>query len=321
LFPDRIIGRLYRLSRGIPRRINVICDRALLGAYVQGKEKVDRKTLTTAAREVMGERTLSLKLRRHLRLAAAGLVIILCAAIAFALHENRSLFSITGTTGDVRAKEKVPEAKAVVLCWPDGLPLAQSRALAYEALFKQWQIPYRPDAKFSPCEQATAHGLHCLSGSVSLNGLLRLNRPAVLKLFNEKNRAFFATLISYSGGLATFSIGGKDIVTDADEIGRRWYGDYAMFWKTSLNYTGNIRPGHKGPEPAWIDKQLSLINGRKAQGGKDLSYDARLVNEVKKFQLTEGLVPDGVIGPYTLILLNNVSGNSGPALMVKREGG
>jgi general secretion pathway protein A len=322
LFADRIIGRLYRLSRGIPRLINVICDRALLGAYVQGKEKVDRKTLTTAAREVTGERNFPLKLRRHLRLVVAGLVIILCAVIALAFYENRLPFSISGTAGDVRAKEKLPEGKTVVLRWPDGQPLAQSRALAYAVLFKQWQIPYQPDAKSSPCEQATAHGLRCLSGSVSLNGLLRLNRPAVLKLFDEKNHAFFATLVSYSGGLATFSVGGKDIVTDADEIGRRWYGDYAMFWKTSLNYTGNIRPGHKGPEAVWIDKQLSLINGRKAkaQGEKDLTYNASLVNEVKKFQLNEGLVPDGVIGPHTLILLNNVSGNSGPTLMVKREG-
>jgi general secretion pathway protein A len=319
LFPDRIIGRLYRLSRGIPRRINVICDRALLGAYVQGKEKVDSKTLTTAAREVMGERTLPLKLRRQLRLAAAGLVIIVCAVIALAFYENRSLFPITGTSIDVTAKEKAPEVKTVALHRSDRLPVERSKTLAYQALFNQWQIPYQPNAKSSPCEQAAAHGLRCLSGSISLNGLLRLNRPAVLKLSDERNRTFFATLISYNDGLATFRVGDNNIVTDADEIGRRWYGDYALFWRTSLIYTDSIRPGHKGPELAWIEKQLSLINGRKAKGGKDLIYDAGLVNEVKKFQLTEGLVPDGVIGPHTLILLNNVSGNSGPALMVKRE--
>jgi len=161
LFPDRIIGRLYRLSRGIPRLINVICDRALLGAYVQGKEKVDRKTLTTAAREALGEKTFPLKLRRQLRLAVAGLVMILCAVIAVAFYENKSLFSITGTSGNLTAKEKTG-VKTVALRWPDGQPVARSRALAYEALFKQWQISYQPDAKSSPCEQATAHGLRCL---------------------------------------------------------------------------------------------------------------------------------------------------------------
>src|SRR5512140_2882513 len=53
LFPAALMGRLYRLSGGVPRLINVLCDRALLGAYVQGKERVDRKTLMQAAREVL----------------------------------------------------------------------------------------------------------------------------------------------------------------------------------------------------------------------------------------------------------------------------
>jgi len=44
--------RLHQLSGGIPRIINVLCDRALLGTYAQGKERVDRATLEQAAREV-----------------------------------------------------------------------------------------------------------------------------------------------------------------------------------------------------------------------------------------------------------------------------
>ena len=52
LFPAALMGSLYRLSRGIPRIINVLCDRALLGAYSQSKERVDRATLKQAAYEV-----------------------------------------------------------------------------------------------------------------------------------------------------------------------------------------------------------------------------------------------------------------------------
>jgi len=318
LFPDRIMGRLYRLSRGIPRLINVICDRALLGAYVQGEDMVDRKTLTRAAEEVLGEKTFPVKMRIRQHWVIAGIVVSACAIVALTFYA-KSLLSITGTSGTVTAKEKTADRMRKALRWPDGQPVSRSKALAYEALFKEWHITYQPDAKSSPCRQAMAHGLRCLSGSVSLNGLLRLDKPAVLKLFDEKNRAFFATLISYNDGLATFRVGDNNIVADADEIGRRWFGDYALFWRTPFNYTVNIRPGHKGDELAWIDRQLSLVNGRRVQG-KDLTYDERLVNEVKRFQLSEGLIPDGIIGPNTLILLNNVSGNSGPALMAKGEG-
>ena len=56
LFPDSLMKSLYRLSGGTPRVINVLCDRALLGAYVQAKERVDRATLKQAAREVFHNR-------------------------------------------------------------------------------------------------------------------------------------------------------------------------------------------------------------------------------------------------------------------------
>ncbi|MBI2276130.1 MAG: AAA family ATPase [Dechloromonas sp.] len=55
LFPTQVIERLYRLSGGIPRVANVICDRALLGAYVEGIDAVERPTLDRASREVLGE--------------------------------------------------------------------------------------------------------------------------------------------------------------------------------------------------------------------------------------------------------------------------
>lgn len=55
LFPANVMDRLYRLSRGIPRVANVICDRALLGAYVEGVDAVDRAILDRASREVLGD--------------------------------------------------------------------------------------------------------------------------------------------------------------------------------------------------------------------------------------------------------------------------
>ena len=55
LFPEQSIKRVYKLSHGIPRLINIICDRALLGTYVQNQHQVDVQTVNTAAEEVFGE--------------------------------------------------------------------------------------------------------------------------------------------------------------------------------------------------------------------------------------------------------------------------
>ena len=54
LFSDNALSNIYRYSGGIPRLINLICDRALLGAFVQEKEKVDEAILAKAASEVLG---------------------------------------------------------------------------------------------------------------------------------------------------------------------------------------------------------------------------------------------------------------------------
>jgi general secretion pathway protein A len=55
LFSDKALKRVYELSHGIPRVINVLCDRALLGAYVEEKDQVDPGIVVRAGSEVMGD--------------------------------------------------------------------------------------------------------------------------------------------------------------------------------------------------------------------------------------------------------------------------
>ena len=54
LFSDKALKRVYELSKGIPRLINVLCDRALLGAYVEEKDQVDPGIVGRAGSEVLG---------------------------------------------------------------------------------------------------------------------------------------------------------------------------------------------------------------------------------------------------------------------------
>ena len=56
IFTKRAIDSLYRHSRGIPRLINVIADRALLAAYTKDQRSVDVKLVSAAADEVFGVR-------------------------------------------------------------------------------------------------------------------------------------------------------------------------------------------------------------------------------------------------------------------------
>jgi general secretion pathway protein A len=46
--------RIHALSRGVPRRINLLCDRAMLGAYAAGRNRITGAMMDQAAVEVFG---------------------------------------------------------------------------------------------------------------------------------------------------------------------------------------------------------------------------------------------------------------------------
>ena len=52
IFSKKAINYIIKVSKGIPRVINVLCDRALLGAYAENRDHVNLKTMKKAATEV-----------------------------------------------------------------------------------------------------------------------------------------------------------------------------------------------------------------------------------------------------------------------------
>ncbi len=58
IFTARALSEAHRLSGGVPRVINVICDRALLGAYTQDQHRVTASMIRRSAEEVFGRRML-----------------------------------------------------------------------------------------------------------------------------------------------------------------------------------------------------------------------------------------------------------------------
>src|ERR1700733_1582911 len=55
-FSPGALNAVFRLSQGVPRVINVICDRALLGAYSLDRHRVTGALVRNAAAEVFGRR-------------------------------------------------------------------------------------------------------------------------------------------------------------------------------------------------------------------------------------------------------------------------
>ena len=81
------VQRIHALSRGVPRRINLLCDRALLGAYASGKPLVDVTIVDRAGAEVQGDLP-----PRHRRARARPARLRIGAALGLGIIAGAALF-------------------------------------------------------------------------------------------------------------------------------------------------------------------------------------------------------------------------------------
>ncbi len=64
--------RIYKVTRGVPRRINLLCDRAMLGAYARGTQRVTAAMVDEAAKEVFGSGHTRADMQRWMQRLLAG---------------------------------------------------------------------------------------------------------------------------------------------------------------------------------------------------------------------------------------------------------
>lgn len=64
MFTNGALKQVYKTSGGVPRLINVICDRSLLGAYSSNLKEVSKSVARRAAQEVLGSSIRRLRWRR-----------------------------------------------------------------------------------------------------------------------------------------------------------------------------------------------------------------------------------------------------------------
>jgi general secretion pathway protein A len=108
IFSKRSVDKIQRLSGGIPRLINVLCDRSMLGAYVEGKTQVDPKVVKKAAREVLAEVEYTKEEGGGFPWLAVALVLLVLIGLAAVFQPWQQRPATVASTPAV-AVEKLPE--------------------------------------------------------------------------------------------------------------------------------------------------------------------------------------------------------------------
>jgi general secretion pathway protein A len=354
LFTRAALRRLHRLTGGVPRMVNIICDRALLGAFVERRAKVGWGVLGRAAREVRGQQAAAVP-RWRLALLSSTLVGLLLGIVFWYPGGSGLLASLLPTVpGEVQASaeaslvaveplatqhepQPAPLIEVPVLTtlpsappsspgswrWPDGTDLGATEPLAYQALFQLWGVEYHPSGAPLVCQFSRVHNLGCLLQPADLDELLKLNLPAVINLFNAAGQSFFATLIGVepSTGLARLNIAGEVRTVELAEL-RSWMQQHQLvLWRMPPGYHVPLRPEARNALVPWLDAQMAWLQGLSPTTTRSEHYDQELQLQVLAFQHHYKLITDGVVGPQTLIQLSSLTDASIPQLTVTEPGG
>jgi general secretion pathway protein A len=334
-FDARALRLIHEYSRGVPRRINLLCDRALLGAYALGRGQVDRAIVDKAAAEVFDrERRARLRRRRRRvdRAVAWGLggasAAAAVAAVVYAsgaLRPNPSERAVAAAGASAPASAAVAVAASVAAAGSAPAPafltaadlplrfktLTYDEKEAWRALAPAWKVTLGDG---DPCVEAARSQLQCFRTSNSTLALIRqLDRPGIVTLHDAEDRPVYALLTGLTDRSATVRIGADTHAFSLVSLATLWRGDYATFWRAPPGYSGKLVDSTSGPLTTWFNTQLASVHG--ADGTPtDAPGEAAWKARVAAFQLSQGLKPDGLAGPTTFMQLNRATGLDEPHL-------
>jgi general secretion pathway protein A len=304
-FGEAAIHEVHRLSGGVPRLINVICDRALLGAYAHDKRRIDTRTVRVAASEVLG-RTVRPSYVRTLLWGAAVVGVASLAVGAWALigpvgSAPVAISSAPAPRPPAQVRETLPAKRlADVLADPT---LKSDKRAAFTAVYARWGVEY-PGQGGVACEAARSDGLECLYRSGTWNKLRRLGLPAIVQLVAPSGIKHYAAVTALGSDTATLEFADQTLTLPLTDIEQFWDGSFVVLWRAPARGLTSIGPTSRGKDVEWLRGRLAALDGRPIPTGKSDVYDYALRERVVAFQRSRSLVPDGIAGEETLTHLS-----------------
>ena len=313
-FDRGALKRVHRESRGVPRRINLLCDRALLGAYANGQGLVTRRIVDRAAEEVFPAAARPAPLwRRAVVAGAVGLVAgagLLAAATRVGEEPSPAPLPVAAP----RVPEPVPLMVAATQPVPAPSPtLLRDEQQAWRELGAAWKLPV-PDGE--PCEAFAREQVQCFSKNLNLAVIRQLARPGIVTLDAETGQPSYAVLTRLTDSTATLEAAGTEQTVTLAALAQRWQGDFATLWRVPAGYRERPRDGQGGAAIEWLAARLAALKGASAPA-PGTRLDARLREELRAFQLAQGLPADGRPGPLTYMQLNRAAGLDEPRLRLE----
>ena len=332
LFTRGALRLVHRISGGVPRLINILCDRALLGACVSRGTLVTRRIVTRAAREVRDEAAWPGFLSGASATALAASVLLLAAGAGWLIQAwiaGDALPAVAGPLAvwlgpppppsEAAAKVEEPTAKEIAASTTAALAslpeapkiqvdlgtLTMDRTSAMRVLLRRWGVELGNLGNGDPCARLDSFGLRCEPGYGAWDDLRALDRPALLRLGDAEGTEGYAVVGALEGDQATLDLADGSKRLPATSLDAAWQGDFLVVWQPPLVGKGVIGPSASREEVRWLRKLLSEVPDAGVKDNGSGVFDQGLEAALRRFQERQGIEVDGVAGPRTLIRLHN----------------
>jgi general secretion pathway protein A len=317
IFTGGALSEIYRVSGGVPRLLNVIGDRALLGGYSEDRHIITGSVVRKAASEVFGRRLTP----AWLPWALGGATAVMVAGVIFAVWQLAAGRAQPATPAAAQAvaapapavapaaASPAPAAVAQPPAAPDFAALLRSSAAvtdldgAYGRLFALWSARYVAGSE-DACSQALRQGLECLAETGGAETLRRYNRPALLALEDETGAVHQTIVVKLQGARAQLLIGGANHEVALPDLEARWNGDFQILWRPPQLDTRSLNLGTQGEPVRVLRQRLRKWAGQPPETDSSDVYDEALRDLVIQFQRRSSLTADGIAGTRTQALLD-----------------
>jgi general secretion pathway protein A len=312
IFTSGALREVQRLSGGVPRLINIVCDRALLGAFTEDRHLVRANVVRRAAGEVFGKTVLPGWIP-WVGGATVGAIAIASALLALPRFLDGAAASQAARAPVAQAAEPAPSTPAAAASVKESPPDLDKLLAeygdetdpddAFNKLFAVWGLRYVAGS-VDPCSQALRAGLECFTQRGSLAQLQLFNRPAVLNLIDFTGRSHQVVLTALDNERARVDLGGAQREVGIGDLTRSWFGDYVILWKPTTGGSSPLALGTRGARVKWLRDSLRRVNGLPAEEGAGMVFDSTLVTMVEDFQRKHRLAVDGIAGVQTQVAID-----------------
>lgn len=331
VFDSTSIKYIAKQTQGVPRLINLVCDKAMQLACQAGTHKVSKAMAAQACDDILSwqvpaQRAAQVRSLRHRSWLPWVGGALLCSSLFIAAWHWWTTSSKQGALPPVVAAQPPSSAHTTQGEEPVSLNKPVTRlAKAIEAnrqvrmsmqnLYRLWGF----DTALNQASCATSTRIHlaCFKGKSTLSQLGLINRPVVVTLADGAQKPFYAVIYAITQDRIELLLGNERISVSPQWLEARWNGQFSLLWRPPLGDKTSIRFGQRGARVAWLDQQLNDFLGEEAP--RKGYFDQAMLDKLRRFQRSQDLNADGIAGPMTLMVLDSAMNLPGPTLQPEQS--